>query len=236
MLITANSHTKPPDYLIEAKAKRYRQNQDIYDQEEQQETTFGHQGYANVQDNDIASMSVDDIIQTALLRRDQQRQSAKKQVLQTTPPTHDRYRTVENENFGHSPEQFHRTPQPVFTSRQDLIQDQNHSKSYDEEIEDSNKNNIIERKVEEVLRRFIGSSQMSSIQGSREGSLPRQMNSTDQYWQMHPQASGYYPSYAPPMQQMFSSNQDIGQSDIVNMKKQIDDLVNLSCIIHSKCL
>lgn len=195
-------------------------------------------------------MSVDDIIQAALVRRDRERQSARKQPpRQASPPTHEFQRSAEKDrraqtaegfrgyeenvtpkqifrNRDHSGSGFQRTPQPVFTSQQDLKYDQNTSKLYDEDANEASENNFIEKKVEEVLKKFIGNSQLSSIQGSRESSLPRGIGTPEQMWTMN--QAQYQPQFANSyntMQPMFNSIPDMSQqSNFLQLKKQIDDL------------
>jgi hypothetical protein len=139
-------------------------------------------------------------------------------------------RSVEKENLYESPEEID-PPEayPVFASQQDL---HNMSKAYEEM--DQNKNDLITRKVEEVIHRYFRNSNLSSIRGSRENSLPRNMN---QEYLNSPfqQNQGFYNTYsmqnqAPPQmpnQMMFNSLPEMS-NNIDSMKRQIEDLVKKS--------
>lgn len=185
---------------------------------------------------DLAQMSVDDIIRSTMARRNQgtfNRSSPLKYTPKRPENVPQFNRSVEKENLYESPEEDPPEPYPIFASQQDL---HNMNKSYDER--DFNKNDLIERKVEEVIRRFIGNSNLSSIRGSRENSLPRNLNQ-EYFNSPFQQNQGFYNTYSmqnqtPPQmpnQMMFNSLPEMS-NNIDLMKKQIEDLVKI-CIISA---
>lgn len=84
---------------LERKARKIKNNNDIYQEEynEPEEQSFGHQNFRSsyIDRQDITAMSVDDIIKTALARRE--RNSEKKQ-LKASPPTHEYTKQVDRED------------------------------------------------------------------------------------------------------------------------------------------
>ena len=167
----------------------------------------------------------------------------------SSPPTHESHLSVEriddprashktfvqnvtpfDYNYETQDQIIQRTPQPRFDSKNDINYNQSASKLFDDGTETRDTNNIIERKVEEWLRKIIGNSQMSSIPGSRESSLQRNLSLADQYLNFNqnlpqPYIKNSYNS----MGAGLIHNSEIVQQDqlhstFMQMKKQIDDL------------
>lgn len=194
-------------------------------------------------------MSVDEIIQNAMMRRQRDKQQA-------SPPTRDLADHQSREESGqktlrnyqvspfHPPpaqrnEMMQRTPPPIYTSYENLHNEQSLSKSYEEQ-QDNNENAFFERKVEDILRKIIGTSQMSSIQGSRESSIPRN-NGNENFYNFNPQLSNQNPMLAgynslqnygfqnvgynvPPNYSVSPQSNFMSNDDLVKMRKRIDDL------------
>lgn len=174
---------------MEQKVSRIRKNRDIYEEQSVEQMT-PPQKLSRFDQGDIAGLSVDDIIQSALMRREMQRKS----------------REDSNER------EYEPMPEPVpepTPAPQRVYHQQ------------ANSNELIERKVEEVLKRLIGDSKMSSIQGSRESSIPRNLNMPE-YWnhQNHhygigqPQFNNSFGSIQP----MFNSVPDNTHNNLLQLK------------------
>jgi hypothetical protein len=180
---------------LEQKVSRIKKNRDIYEEESVEQMTPPHK-VSRFDQGDIAGLSVDDIIQSALMRREMQ--------LHTRDDINER--------------EYEPEPEPVPEPTPQRVHHQQ-----------ANNNDMIERKVEEVLKRLIGDSQMSSIQGSRESSIPRNYNQNHsqsqnipEYW--NPQSHQYvmgqpqFNNSFGPSQSMFNSIPDNSQNNLLQLK------------------
>jgi hypothetical protein len=116
-------------------------------------------------------MSVDDILRRAIVRRENEDTHPQENTpTQSTNPIESDLRSSSYDNARHYSQDIYydQTP-PAYP---ELVQ------SNQENIDD-----LIERKVEQYVRKMIGNSELSSIHGSREGSIPRASSTTDAYWQ-----------------------------------------------------
>jgi len=127
---------------LERKVNKIKKNRDIYEEQSEDEQYIPPKKVTRFQTNDISSMSVDEIMQSALARRDHKKSAQKQYLRNASPPTH--------ENVPHD---YDYTPQKYF-------EEESPEREYEPEPipqrapvpQSQNSNAIIEKKVEEVLK------------------------------------------------------------------------------------
>ena len=227
---------------IVRKAQRSgRKNREIYNEDIQISPNLQDSGSKY---KDISNMSVDEIIQNAMLRR-------QKENKQLSPPTHDYVAggslTRDDSGskqffnqvspFSYNNKILHNTPAPIYSSHKTLNNEANLSKSYNDDYDN---NDLIERKVEDILKKIIGNSQMSSIHGSRESSIIR--NPNDGYWQQNtnlyniPQQNSFPGVYNSIQQPLGLQNQGFNGQATFNNHNNINSQPNMinNDLIHMK--
>lgn len=163
-------------------------------------------------------MSVDEIINSAISRKDQRR---------NTP--HQNYQNYQSD----SPptKEF---SQPQSYSPNIYYRDDSGSRDYEAEPEPQvaptpqpSTNDIIERKIEEVFKRYMDSNRINSLRNSRESSLGANL-SAPEYWNapppQYPVQSTLNNSFGS-VQPVFHTAPDLSQqNDYIQLKKKVDEL------------